>query len=183
MRRKRRRGEVAHAAHGSMPLSVDDIRDLAKVAERFWAKVDTTGDCWLWTGQAYGVGYGVMTVGIGSRGFRSVMTHRLSYLLAYGYLPADRDICHTCDVRCCVRPAHLFAGTARDNARDRERKGRGNQSHDSAHVSAKLTEGQVREIRQRAATGEGSTALSRAYGVSVPSILDIVRRQSWRHLE
>ena len=37
-------------------------------------------------------------------------------------------ICHHCDNRICVRPKHLFLGTAKDNAQDREKKGRGHQA-------------------------------------------------------
>lgn len=33
-------------------------------------------------------------------------------------------ICHSCDVRTCVNPDHLFCGTTKENAQDMVRKGR-----------------------------------------------------------
>jgi hypothetical protein len=34
------------------------------------------------------------------------------------------DVCHTCDVRCCIEPHHLFNGTRLDNMQDAAKKGR-----------------------------------------------------------
>jgi len=35
-----------------------------------------------------------------------------------------KDVCHTCDVRLCCNPAHLFIGTRSDNVADCVAKGR-----------------------------------------------------------
>jgi hypothetical protein len=47
---------------------------------------------------------------------------------------------------------------------------------------AKLTDGQVVEIRQRHAAGETQTALAREFGVSQPMVGYIVRGENWRHV-
>lgn len=47
---------------------------------------------------------------------------------------------------------------------------------------AKLTEGQVVEIRRRYAAGETQTALGREFKVSQPMVGFIVRRENWRHI-
>ena len=72
--------------------------------------------CWLWLGRCDGKGYGR---------FNNTMVHRLSYLAARGPISAGLLVLHKCDVPGCINPDHLFLGTALDNARDRDRKGRG----------------------------------------------------------
>lgn len=94
------------------------------VEERFWAKVDKSGDCWLWTGARTPNGYGRFAL---SKPGHPVYVHRLSWRMANdnAEIPAKMDICHTCDVRHCVRPSHLWLGTRGDNLRDMAAKGRG----------------------------------------------------------
>lgn len=90
------------------------------LTERFWRHVRKTDDCWLWLG---GPGYGRLRTG--GKGTPLVGPHRLAWELAYGPVPDGLIVCHRCDNPRCVRPDHLFVGTHGDNARDRERKGRG----------------------------------------------------------
>lgn len=94
-------------------------RDPAATAKRFWALVEKTDSCWLWTGSTWDHGYGEFKV-LGER----VLAHRYSYELANGPIPDARLVCHKCDVPLCVRPDHLFLGTAGDNNRDAAAKGR-----------------------------------------------------------
>lgn len=93
--------------------------------ERFWAKVDKTAGpdgCWLWTATTWQNGYGNFW---SRKAGRKVLAHRYSYELANGAPPADLLVCHSCDVRNCVNPAHLWLGTHHDNHRDKFQKGRG----------------------------------------------------------
>jgi hypothetical protein len=95
------------------PLRCNDIDALWKAAERFWRRVNKTEDCWEWTGT-------VMTAGYGELSFmgKKIGAHRFSFLLHNGDLEAGMCICHTCDNRLCVKPAHLYQGTYRDNYDD-----------------------------------------------------------------
>lgn len=86
---------------------------------RFWARVEKGPDCWTWDYPGPG-GYGVFVTGR-----KSYRAHRLSWEWAYGAIPSGLYVCHRCDTPPCVRPDHLFLGTAKDNAADRDRKGRG----------------------------------------------------------
>lgn len=75
-----------------------------------WARVDKTGDCWVWTGALNDSGYGLMRWG-GPK----VLVHRLAYELTYGVIPSGLDIDHLCRVRHCVNPEHLEPVTRREN--------------------------------------------------------------------
>lgn len=87
--------------------------------ERFWAKVDKSGDCWLWQGARNPHGYGQF-----SRNGRHVVAHRVSWGWRHGAVPDGYLLCHRCDVPGCVNPDHLFVGTQSDNMRDCAAKGR-----------------------------------------------------------
>lgn len=81
------------------------INDTVEV--RFWAKVDKTGECWLWLGLLNGKGYG--TGFRVSKERRSVLAHRWAWEMAHGPIPEGLEIDHLCRNRACVRLDHLEA--------------------------------------------------------------------------
>lgn len=87
-----------------------------KDLERFWAKVDKSGECWEWTSQTRG-GYGLFWLN-----GTTVGTHRFSLFLAIGEF--EGNALHRCDNPPCVKPEHLFAGTHQENMDDMYAKGR-----------------------------------------------------------
>lgn len=93
------------------------------IDERFDAKVSKgDGDgCWEWTAALDGRGYGKFKV----RSYTLVQSHRFAYEREFGPIANGQRICHRCDNPLCVRPSHLFAGTAADNTQDMLAKGRG----------------------------------------------------------
>ncbi len=97
--------------------SVSDNRWMTR-EERFWAKVDRTGDCWIWTAASLG-GYGQFGTEQGIQG-----AHRFSYEIVNGPIPSGLNVCHTCDTPLCVKPNHLFVGTQQENVVDSYDKGR-----------------------------------------------------------
>ena len=73
----------------------------ASDSERFWAKVDKSGDCWDWTGAAVN-GYGVFRINGATR-----VAHRVSYGWRNGTIPVGAEVDHMCFNRGCVNPDHL----------------------------------------------------------------------------
>lgn len=82
------------------------------VEDRFWEKVDRSGECWLWTAAKDGHGYGQMTVD-----YRRVKAHRLAYELVIGPIPSGLPLDHLCRRPDCVNPAHLEPVAHAENVR------------------------------------------------------------------
>jgi len=91
-----------------------------KAEDRFWARVQKTDSCWLWTGAIQDKGYGRFVDDDGNH----VSAHRFSYKLHHGSIDSDLFALHSCDVPRCVNPEHLRLGTQRQNIRDMMSRGR-----------------------------------------------------------
>lgn len=79
-------------------------------SERFWAKVDKTGGCWIWMAYKLPAGYGRVNIN-----GKAHLAHRVAYMETIGPLPAGSDIDHTCRNRTCVNPSHLNAASRKEN--------------------------------------------------------------------
>ena len=75
--------------------------------------------CLVWTGYITNHGYGQVSI----EG-RRIRAHRLAYELAFGEIPEGLQVNHHCDNPRCVEPAHIYAGTAKDNVEDSIVRGR-----------------------------------------------------------
>ena len=156
------------------------------IENSFWKRVDKTNKCWLWKGGKYGGGYGKFDY---SDKEREWTAHRYSYCLANKCTRESIKgwmICHHCDVKLCVKPDHLYKGTAQTNSRDAVERNRiqpkclrGTDIH-----TAKLTEEDVREIRRLYARGFSKMELARKYGLNekATQIFKIVNGLSWKHV-
>lgn len=143
----------------------------------FWAKVDKTGDCWLWTASTAGKGYGQIKVP-GTR--RQVYAHRLSYELHCGPVLKGLAVLHRCDTPRCVNPKHLFLGTKGDNATDMQRKGR--HLYGERNAKHRLTEADVHAIFDLLDTGMTQRDIAERFGVGQMTISRIHRGDRWRHV-
>lgn len=149
----------------------DHLRD------KLYSKTDRSSpdQCWNWTGARSHKGYGQICIRP-----HLLLAHRISYHLHNGPIPDGMFVCHKCDNPSCVNPAHLFAGTAKDNSDDMVRKGR--HLFGERAADATLSDESVLEIRKRWSERLTQTKLAKEYGVSVPAIKAALYSGTWKHL-
>lgn len=164
----------------------------------FWGKVDKDNStifyngtrCWEWTGAKNKSGYGHCWIKDLKTNRKS---HRVSWVIHYGKIPDNLLVCHHCDNPPCINPLHLFAGTSKDNALDRNSKNRGRKpgirkrpetiQYGERSPNHKLTSKQVAEIRRLykpSVRGSGCLVLAHKYGVSKSTIFAVVRGKNWK---
>ena len=78
---------------------------------RIFAKVDTSGDCWHWTGGRDAKGYGLYATNEGV----TTRAHRTVYETLVGPVPEGMTLDHLCRNTACVNPDHLEVVTGRVN--------------------------------------------------------------------
>jgi hypothetical protein len=138
-------------------------------AVRFWARVDRSGECWLWLGSHHEFGYGWFWAN-----GRSWNAHRVAWELTNGVIPSGRVVMHTCDNPPCVNPAHLRLGTVADNQSDMAAKGRSTKGRPRPPRTV-LTDAQVRELRALSRSGMAASNLAARYGMDATSVHAILR--------
>lgn len=93
--------------------------------ERFWAKVDKSGDCWQWTAAILN-GYG--RFGVRRDGKKRIgLSHRIAYELSGRNIPDGMFLDHVCHNRSCVNPQHMRIVTTKQNT----------ENHSGANINSK----------------------------------------------
>ncbi len=162
-----------------------------EIEDRFWSRVAINiFGCWLWQGPPRHNGYGELHIWRKTR-----RAHVVAYYLATGIWPGKLRTLHTCDVRNCCNPLHLYLGTDADNSADMVARGRqakgeknGTRTHpESVHRGeqcnlAKLTEEQVKEIRRLRASGRSMCSIAKQFKLVREAVRKIVNRETWAHV-
>jgi predicted XRE-type DNA-binding protein len=105
-------------------------------------------------------------------------------MFLHGQFPKN-NACHTCDVRLCVNPLHIFDGSQVENMRDMVAKGR----HGTAttpglqagerNANSKISDADVEQIRSLYATGQyKQRELAQQFGVNQNHISRIIRKEA-----
>lgn len=145
------------------------------LSDRLWAKVSKSGHngCWLFTGTLNN-GYGQIQRGGRDEGL--VRAHVAAWEVTNGPVPDGLFVCHHCDVRNCVRPEHLFLGTAQDNSNDMVAKNR--QAVGDHHPPTRIPDAQVPHIRALRASGLSCAEIAVMFNTTRGNISKIVNRRT-----
>lgn len=157
-----------------MKLPQNIIPLTEKNKANFWDKVDKNGpipdqsnlnysglgQCWLWRATCDDKGYGMIAIRR-----RMKRAHRVSWAISFGGTLENMCVLHKCDNPSCINPQHLFLGTLKDNAEDREFKGRGNHPSGNNHplrknpsLAARGDANGARKHRERMRRGDDNGA-------------------------
>jgi hypothetical protein len=149
----------------------------------FLSKVDirSKDECWEWQGSFRTNGYGSYCI---KR--KEYNASRASWILHFGAIPNNIEVCHKCDNRKCVNPNHLFLGTHKENMYDAIKKGRVNNppvNYGKDNTSTKLSENKVKTIFRLHRKGITKAELSRKFGVTKQAICLVLNRTNWSYVD
>lgn len=144
-----------------------DLTDLEKFHKLYFT--DQVHKCWKWNKSLNSSGYGRIMI----KGKR-MGAHVWSYILNKGEIPLGKLVCHTCDVRNCVNPNHLFVGTKLDNNMDKINKGRDGQNCLKPEVVSSIK----RELEKNISINE----ISNLFNVNKQKIYRIKNNKNWAHV-
>jgi hypothetical protein len=145
--------------------------------ERFWCKIDKRGedDCWNWIGSKrnnYGLFWYKGT---------NISAHRFMYEMEIDVIPENMCVLHICDNSLCVNPKHLRLGTQQDNIKDMVNKHR--QATGINVFKSKLTEDDVRYIRNLYKLGFDQGYIAGMFGGNQGWISNIITKRIWKDVK
>jgi DNA-binding CsgD family transcriptional regulator len=147
-----------------------------KYIDAFWAKVDQSGSCWLWRAARDQDGYGRYSIYKGPQ-WRA---HRFALESLGHNIPLGYVVMHICDTPACCNPAHLKIGTVQENNLDKLAKGRQRGALGSCNGRARLTESQVRKIRQ---DSRHYSDIAQELGVHPETVRMAKTNATWQHIK
>jgi len=150
------------------------------VLSNFWKKVnipkDYVKDCWLWTAALNIDGYGVFSINDGTPKRQHYRSHRFVYQSYFGKITNGLLVCHTCDIRNCVNPHHLFLGTIQQNNLDCDNKNRRSHLSGDDLPNTIISDSQVEDILEDILNNKYNSVqdICSIYDVGLITIWDIL---------
>lgn len=145
--------------------------------------MEKTNTCWIWKGAQRN------TYGAFKFGDKVIDTHRVSYLLFKGDIPEGMQVCHSCDVRLCVNPDHLWLGTQSDNMQDCSNKGRLNRNpgrrfeEGNIPVNRGLSEALVLKIKHELLAGQTTIEeIAKKHKLKRSAVADISSGRTYKNI-
>lgn len=154
-----------------------------ELIEKFWnnSRINTADPnvCWEWNNKRRPAGYGMFYF----RG-KWFSAHRISFQIVKGDIPDGLFVCHSCDNKSCINPAHLFLGTNRDNILDAVKKGiHGKNLHrGTRHYRSLVQETDIILIRRLAAKRFSHGQIADLFDMTRRNVTKIVNRANWKHI-
>jgi len=177
VKRQERNRKICPSCNDEHNKNTIECSDKCKILNRH-KKVN---GCWEWQGKLNNDGYGSFQET--SQGNKTeIRAHRRSYEIFNGEIPEGMQVCHTCDNPSCCNPDHLWIGTPKDNVQDCIKKKRRSPKKNRALAAGKLTEDQVREIRELYKNGSSQKELQEQFKLSQSQVSGIVNHRFWRHV-
>lgn len=137
--------------------------------------------CLIWPFARRDGTYGRLYVsGFRPGGRKHAYAHRVMCEMAHGAPPTRRhEAAHSCGKghEGCVNPKHLRWATVKENAADRRIHGTENKG--IRNGQARLTENEVRAIRNAVSAGNRRKRVAALYGVSRQTVDDVVNGRRW----
>lgn len=150
--------------------------------ERFWLLVDKSegqgpnGDCWEWKAGRTPAGYGWFRV---TTRQPPVTALRFSLQIKLGR-KVNAFALHTCDNPACVRPEHLYEGTARQNVKDRDDRQR--TATGERHGKSKYTTIQIAQAKKLLSRNVRPIDVAKQTGLSYATVSAIKHNRYWNHI-
>jgi hypothetical protein len=113
---KRRRSIIPRGLKSELPRAYRTYEEryqtlfILSNRNKFWAKVNKTDSCWLWTGAKADHGYGQF-----SSCDIHILAHRYAFILQNGPVAKGLHLHHACETPLCVNPDHVQALTPKEH--------------------------------------------------------------------
>lgn len=157
-----------------------DEKKLSDLKKLFYKKVIiNSSGCWGWDGYRTPSGYARISFGRE----KELQAHRASWMIHNGPIPEGMFVCHTCDVRDCTAPHHLFMGDHDINMLDMKKKKRNFIPIGEKSSRTKLTDDKVREIKIHLKNGISRKEVAEKYNVNEWVIRHIDSGTNWKHIK
>jgi len=133
--------------------------------------------CWDWKGKLHRTKYAIMKYE-----HKQIGAHRISWVIHKGPLEMNDCVLHHCDNKKCTYPEHLYIGSMKDNAIDRERRKRRLILRGENHPNSVLNDNKVKEIKHMLQDGISTFQISKIYKCGSGTIDAIKRNWTWKHV-
>lgn len=153
------------------------INDKETVKNRILNNIEiiTETGCWIWMGSQTEHGYGITR--FNKKRYRA---HRISYeIFNNKQIEESKILCHTCNVKECVNPNHVYEGTPETNANDIAKTG---MLTGERCPASKLTIEEVKHIIIEKQSGISNRELGLKYNISHSVISDIILGVTWKSI-